>query len=167
MTAVGVAIAAFVLMEPITYLVHRYVMHGPGMSWHASHHGPRSEGFERNDLYPVVFGTVTFVAMLAGVLVPSLWFLLPIGVGVTAYGVVYGFVHDVYAHRRFRRFRARLPVLERLAAAHRVHHRHGEEPYGFVVPVVPRRLRADGADHGGRGDGERRVPRESSGSRRG
>jgi len=140
-TAWLIGIVSFVAMEPATYLVHRYVMHGPGMPWHASHHGPRTGGFERNDLFPVLFAVPTIVAMYAATRVPWLWWLFPAGVGITAYGVVYALIHDVYAHRRFVRFRARIPGLEALAAAHRIHHRHGEEPYGFVVPIVPRRLR--------------------------
>jgi beta-carotene 3-hydroxylase len=145
-----IGVAAFVAMEPLTYLAHRYVMHGPGMRWHASHHGPRSRGLERNDLFPVVFAVPTVAGMYAATRVPWLWWLFPIGAGVTAYGVVYALVHDVYAHRRLVRFRARIPGLEALAAAHRIHHRHGEEPYGFVVPIVPRRLREGRASHADR-----------------
>jgi beta-carotene 3-hydroxylase len=141
---VVLALLTFVAMEPATYLVHRYVMHGPGMVWHASHHGPRLGSFERNDLFPVVFASMTIVAMAIGSRFGSLGWLLPVGAGVTAYGIVYLFVHDVYSHRRWRRFRARLPVLERLAANHRLHHRDGGEPFGFLVPVVTgaRRARA-------------------------
>jgi beta-carotene 3-hydroxylase len=131
-----VAFITFVLMEPVTYLTHRYVMHGPGMGWHASHHGPRSEGFERNDLFPVCFAAITIAVMALGAAVPALSFLLPIGAGISAYGVAYLFVHDVYAHRRLKRTFVRSTSLDRLAAAHREHHRYGEEPYGFLFPVT-------------------------------
>jgi beta-carotene 3-hydroxylase len=129
-------VLAFVAMEPVTYLVHRFVMHGPGMRWHASHHGPRRGRLERNDLYPVVFGLSTFALMALGATVPALAWLLPVGVGISAYGIAYLLVHDVYAHRRLWRFQRRLPVLERLATDHRLHHRDGGEPYGFLVPIV-------------------------------
>jgi hypothetical protein len=33
----------------------------------------------------------------------------------------------------------------RLAAAHRLHHRYGGEPYGMLFPVVPASLRAQAA----------------------
>ena len=137
---------AFVVMEPATYLVHRYVMHGPGLVWHRSHHARTASRFERNDLYPVVFASVTIAAMALGVAVSSLATLLPIGVGVTAYGLAYLFVHDGYIHRRLPVLRRRLGPLEHLAEAHALHHRFGSEPYGMLFPVVPARLRERAAD---------------------
>lgn len=132
---VALALMAFAVMEPVTYAVHRWVMHGPGMAWHASHHRPHRGRFERNDLFPVCFGLLTVAVLVAGTTVPALAVLLPVGTGITAYGVAYLVVHDLYAHRRFVRLPRGLPVLERLAAAHRVHHRSSGEPYGFLVPV--------------------------------
>jgi beta-carotene 3-hydroxylase len=137
-----IVVAIWVLMEPITYLVHRYVMHGFGMVWHRSHHRPRADRFERNDLYPVVFATATIVVMAIGATVPALHVLLPVGIGVTAYGVSYLFVHELYIHRRWPRFTTRLGVLEPLVRAHALHHRYGGEPYGFLLPVVPAEIAA-------------------------
>jgi beta-carotene 3-hydroxylase len=141
-----VAGVVFLLMEPVTYLVHRYVMHGPGMGWHASHHGPRRGRFERNDLFPVCFASITIAVMAVGAAFPALAVLLPIGAGITAYGVTYLFVHDVYAHRRLGRRIVRSSTLDRLASAHRIHHQHGEEPYGFLLPVTRPRERSGGVD---------------------
>jgi len=137
-----VVLAAFVAMEPMTYLLHRYVMHGPGLGWHRSHHARHDGGLERNDWYPVVFATTTITAMLIGAVVPRLSLLLPIGAGVTMYGMAYLFVHDVYIHRRLARRLGRTPALDRLADAHGLHHRFGGEPYGMLFPVIPARLRA-------------------------
>ena len=136
----ALVLAAFVAMEPITYVVHRWVMHGPGMAWHRSHHARRSGRLERNDWYPVVFASTTIAAMALGALVPAVRFLLPIGVGVTLYGLAYLFVHDVYIHRRIGRLPTTAP-LEQLADAHALHHRFGGEPYGMLAPVVPAALR--------------------------
>ena len=73
---------------------------------------------------------------------PALAELVPIGIGVTAYGAAYALVHDVYIHRRLRWFGGRrVGGLDRLAAAHELHHRYGGAPYGMLVPIVPRRLR--------------------------
>ncbi len=138
--AVVLAVATFLVMEPLTYVTHRWVMHGFGMAWHRSHHARRHGPFERNDWYPVVFASVTVVAMSIGALVPALSFLLPIGVGVTAYGLAYLFVHDGYIHRRLPGLTGTLPALERLADAHALHHRFGAEPYGMLAPVVPEEL---------------------------
>lgn len=139
-------LAAFVVMEPATYAAHRWVMHGMGWSLHRSHHRvrPRAERLrdriEANDWFPVMFASVTILAMALGSYGPSWSALVPVGVGVTAYGAAYAFVHDVYIHGRVVPMPV-VPVLERLARAHALHHRYGAEPYGMLLPVVPRALR--------------------------
>ena len=133
---------AFALMEPTTYAVHRFVMHGLARRIHATHHrAQKLSRLEANDVFPVAFAGLTLVAMAAGFARPGLAFLVDVGIGVTAYGLVYSFVHDVYVHRRIRRFTAVVGPLERLAEAHRIHHLYGGEPYGMLVPVVPADLR--------------------------
>lgn len=154
MTAVIVA-ASFLLMEVVSYLAHRFLMHGPGMRLHASHHAAWRSRVEANDLFPVSFAAVTILGMALGSAWPRLEVLLPVGAGVTAYGAAYLFVHDVYIHARL----GRLPevgVLEWLKAAHRLHHLYGGEPYGMLLPVTaPRTLWArasvTGRDPFGRG----------------
>lgn len=146
-----IAVVTLVVMEPVTYLVHRYVMHGFGQGWHISHHRRRSGRVERNDLYPVVFAGATFLLMLAGATVDSLTVLEPIGAGIMLYGLGYLFVHEVYIHRRVHRFSAKLPGLEHLADSHALHHRFGAEPYGFLAPVVPPALRRRAAEADARG----------------
>ena len=127
-------------MEPATYAAHRWVMHGLGWVLHRSHHRRVATRFEANDGFPVMFAALTIAAMVVATHVPSVALLLPVGVGVTAYGVAYGFVHDVYIHRRLGRLPACAP-LERLKEAHALHHRFGREPYGMLCPIVPRDLR--------------------------
>jgi beta-carotene 3-hydroxylase len=143
-TEVAAALAAFVVMEPVTYAAHRWVMHGVGWVLHRSHHRIRRRGWEANDAFPVIFAAITVAAMAAAVHVDSLRLLLPVGVGVTLYGTAYAFVHDVYIHARLGRLPALAP-LERLKAAHELHHRYGGEPYGMLCPVVPRQLKARAA----------------------
>ncbi len=137
MAAVGLAIAAFVAMEPFTAAVHRFVMHGPAWRWHASHHQPSGGGWEANDVFPAVFAALVVGAMVVGYHVPGLGALVPIGAGITVYGASYAFVHDVCIHRRWGP-QPRLPGVERLVAAHRVHHRDGAAPYGMLLPLAPR-----------------------------
>lgn len=133
-------VSALVVMEPVTYLTHRFVMHRFGMCLHASHHRRGTDRFELNDLYPVIFASVTVLAMAAGVTWPSLHVMFTVGIGVTLYGMAYLFVHDLYIHRRLGRL-PQVAVLDRLKAAHRIHHLYGGEPYGMLVPVVPAELR--------------------------
>ena len=148
MTEVLVAVAALVLMEPVTALVHRFVMHGFGMGWHRSHHEPPRRVLEANDLFPVVFASATIVVLAIGVSVSGAPLLVPVGIGVTAYGAAYLLVHDVVIHRRL----AFLPVPDALLRpwreAHNVHHLFAGAPYGFLAPFVPADLRRRAAERG-------------------
>jgi beta-carotene 3-hydroxylase len=143
MRAAALFLVAFVAMEPVTYAAHRWVMHGVGMRWHASHHRSRPGSFEANDRFPVVFALLVGAMLVVGFNLDGWSWLVPVGFGVTAYGMVYGFVHDLYIHRRFGVLGSRrVAGLERLAAAHRVHHRTGGEPYGMLVPRGARQARS-------------------------
>jgi beta-carotene 3-hydroxylase len=143
---------AFVLMEPVTYAAHRWVMHGIGVRLHRSHH--RSVALRRleaNDWFPVMFGAVVMIAMAIGFNAPGWSVLVPIGVGVTLYGAAYALVHDGYIHRRIPGIGQRQSaVLERLADAHRLHHRFNSEPYGMLLPIVPAALKARAAERSNR-----------------
>lgn len=145
--------AAFVAMEPVAYAAHRWVMHGPGRVLHDSHHRPGLEGrsrVEANDLYPLAFAGATIAGMAAGAR-GGRAALGPIGAGVTAYGLAYAFVHDVYIHRRLGPVPA-AGALERLRAAHAWHHGDGGEPYGMLFPILPAGRRSrDAAAAGAKG----------------
>jgi len=146
-----VAVGALVVMEPLTALVHRLVMHRFGMGWHRSHHLPPAGSLEANDLFPVTFAALAIVVLCIGIFAPSPTWLVALGVGVTAYGAAYLFVHDVVIHRRIPSLPLPAPFLGRLREAHNVHHLFSRAPYGFLCPVVPRALREQaaraGADH--------------------
>jgi beta-carotene 3-hydroxylase len=147
-TGVLVAVAALVVMEPVTALTHRYVFHGFGMGWHRSHHRPPRRPLEANDLFPVVFSAVTVAVLAVGVWVGGGEILVPVGIGVTAYGASYLVVHDLVIHRRVRALHVPDRVGRRLRAAHNVHHLFGQGPYGFLAPIVPPRLAARAAAAG-------------------
>ena len=116
MRALGLVVVSFVAMEPVTYAVHRWIMHGPGHPVHHSHHRPPPGRLETNDLYPVAFAAVVGVALAVGFNVDGWGWLVPVGAGVTLYGAAYGAVHDGHIHGRLR-FLARLRwrYLDRLA----------------------------------------------------
>jgi beta-carotene 3-hydroxylase len=140
------ALISFVLMEPLTYGAHRWLMHGPGRRLHRSHHRESSGGWEANDLFPLGFAAVVVLGLAVGFNVDGFAGLVPVGVGITTYGAAYALVHDVYTHGRLRGFgRRRVAGLDHLAEAHRLHHRFGGEPYGMLVPIVPASLRARAA----------------------
>lgn len=133
---------AFVAMEPATYLAHRFVMHGVGRALHRSHHVPGPGRFEANDTFPVVFAGLTVLAMAWALNAhsPAAAPVVLTTVGISLYGLAYGLVHDVYIHERLGRL-PRMAGLEHLRRAHALHHRFNGEPFGMLLPVVPRSLR--------------------------
>ncbi len=143
-----VVLGAFVGMEAVSYLAHRFLMHGPGMGWHRSHHVQTEGRFEKNDLYPLTASSLAVSAFALGTWGPQVRPLVLVGAGMTLYGLSYLFVHEVYIHGRLGRPKAPgapargvRRVLERLKEAHRIHHLFGGEPYGMLLPIVPRALR--------------------------
>lgn len=140
------AAAGFLAMEGVAWLSHRYLMHGWGWAWHRSHHEPGPGWFELNDLY-ALFGVALAIGLflLAGRLQSPL--LQAVAAGITAYGLVYSFVHDGLVHQRWPfRYMPRNGYLRRLVQAHRLHHavhtRDGAVSYGFLIVPDPRRLAA-------------------------
>lgn len=116
----------FLLMEPFTWWLHKYVMHGALWSWHQDHHDPAHKGkLEKNDYFFAVFGTLSAGLFIMGSQFTSLRLLLFIATGVTLYGAAYFFVHDVFIHQRVRWFRKSNNFYFRaLRKAHKVHHKH-------------------------------------------
>ena len=134
------AVVAFVAMEGFTYLAHRFVMHGIGWALHRSHHEASADWFEANDLFPCIGAAFAMVGFAVGFNGP-LPGLGAVGLGVIAYGAAYMCVHDLYIHGRLGRLPEMAP-LERLRRAHAIHHLFRAEPYGMLLPVLPRRWRS-------------------------
>jgi beta-carotene 3-hydroxylase len=142
----AIAAASAAAMELVAFAVHKYVMHGPGWTWHRSHHRPRAGAFEKNDLYAVLFALLSLALFWAGAAwwAPLWW----IALGMTAYGLLYAFVHDGLVHRRFPFLRApRRGYAKRLVQAHRLHHavreRDGAVSFGFLYAPPVEKLRAE------------------------
>ena len=142
MTAALLVLGAFLAMEGVSYALHRWVMHGPGMTWHRSHHQPPTGRFERNDRFPACFSALGIALFALGAWGPGLAWCTWVGLGVTAYGLVYLFVHEVHIHRRVAVDLPRLRYLEWLRTSHAEHHRGGGEPYGMLLPLVRGRSRS-------------------------
>jgi len=93
----------------------------------------------------VVFALPAIVAIYIGVHgVPP---LLPIGLGITAYGAMYAMFHDGLVHRRYRTpLDAKSKYWKRLIQAHRIHHavgtREGCVSFGFLIAPPVRELKA-------------------------
>ncbi|MEA5259878.1 sterol desaturase family protein [Arcicella aquatica] len=127
----------FLLMEGTAWFTHKYIMHGFMWCWHRSHHVHHNEVLEKNDLFAIVFSSVSIITIGLGNFVPELWYLFWIGMGVTLYGVFYFIFHDIIVHRRIKiKFVAKHPYLKRIMKAHYIHHkvheREGAEAFGFL-----------------------------------
>ena len=130
-------ITAFLGMEAVAWATHKYIMHGLLWTWHKSHHAPYNGVFERNDLFGIVFSLPAIVCIIAGLEIPGLYFLFPIGLGITGYGIFYVIFHDIIVHRRVKiDYKASSPYMKRLIRAHKVHHKvstkEGAEAFGFL-----------------------------------
>lgn len=139
---VAIALLTLVLMEGVAWLTHKYIMHGIMWRWHHSHHNHHDGFFEVNDLFSVLFSVAAVATVVVGLEVPSLWFLAPIGAGITLYGIGYFVFHDIIVHRRIKvKVPTKHPYLQRIMRAHYVHHqvhtRDGAEAFGFLY--APRR----------------------------
>ncbi len=134
------AVVAFVSMECVAWTTHKYIMHGWLWSLHKDHHKKETAGFfEKNDYFFLIFalpGVALFI--IGGVLrIPAMeW----IAGGITAYGLCYFWVHDVFIHQRFRLFRkADNFYLKALRRAHKMHHKQlgKEDGECFGMLLVP------------------------------
>lgn len=128
-------------MEPLTWCIHKYVMHGFLWSLHKDHHDHSNESeFEKNDLFFFIFSIPAIALFYFGSL-QNFNYLFYIGLGITLYGIAYFFVHDIFIHQRIKIFRnAKHPYLLAIRRAHKQHHKHitkeDGECFGFLfVPI--------------------------------
>ncbi len=139
-------LATVALMEGFAYVMHRWVMHGPGWILHASHHRARKGFWELNDLYFVIFAAPSILLLLGGVQWGWGNGATAVGAGIAAYGAIYLGFHDIIVHQRIRhRYVSRSRYMKRIVQAHRLHHavetREGNVSFGFLVAPPPDRLK--------------------------
>ena len=113
-----VAICTFILMEPVAWCLHRYVMHGPLWSWHQDHHQPLHKNWQKNDRFILFFAFPSTLAMAS-----DLWWCFGLGLGILGYGLVYGLMHEIIIHRRFPWWRWLNWYTIAIIHAHRDHHK--------------------------------------------
>lgn len=132
-----ILIGSFVAMEFFSYLAHRFIYHGALWFIHRSHHTPRKGLFELNDLFPVVLAASTITLMMYGFAQPDGVDIVAASIGISAYGLLYFTIHDLYVHRRMRSLTFAIPYLKRVKKAHMVHHLYGAEPFGLLLFWLP------------------------------
>lgn len=141
-------VATVIGMEGFAYVMHRWVMHGPGWFLHASHHRQREGNWELNDLYAVIFAVPSIVLLLGGVQLGWWPGFAWIGAGIAAYGAIYFGFHDIIVHKRIpTRYLPRSAYMKRIIQAHRLHHvvetKNGTVSFGFLIAPDPSALKAE------------------------
>lgn len=139
---IGISLLTFICMEGITWLTHKYVMHGFLWTLHDDHHNKdHSKGFfERNDAFFIIFAGLAMTFFATGTFSETWRFLIFVGIGITLYGFAYFMVHDILIHQRFKLFsRTNNFYFRALRKAHKIHHKHlgKEDGECFGMLFVP------------------------------
>ena len=130
-------LATFFTMEGITWLTHKYVMHGFLWFLHEDHHKKGPGVFEKNDAFFLIFSIPSILSILFGV-TGNLYWLAAIGFGIAMYGFAYFLVHDVIIHQRLKFFtRSNNIYVRAIRWAHKMHHKHLDkydgESFGMLL----------------------------------
>ena len=132
-------------MEGITWLSHRYLMHGFLWFLHEDHHQKGPGFFEKNDAFFLIFAIPSWLSIMFGLQYHIYW-LAAIGSGITLYGFAYFIVHEVIIHQRFKWFtRTNNTYIDSIRWAHKMHHKHlykeQGESYGMLLVAKKYRLK--------------------------
>jgi len=136
----GIVAVAFLAMEAVAWLAHKYLMHGFLWNLHQDHHLKDHDGFfEHNDFFFLIFATPGITCLLIG-LYTTATYMLFVGIGISLYGLCYFLVHDIFIHQRFKIFRnTNNAYLRGIRRAHKIHHKHLGKQHGecFGMLWVP------------------------------
>lgn len=137
-----ITIATYACMEVITWLTHKYVMHGFLWYLHEDHHQPKYQHtFEKNDAFFVI-GAIPSILLFYYGSFPELNYKFFISLGILLYGITYFLIHDVLIHQRFPWFKhTKNRYLLGLRKAHKIHHKHlgKEDGECFGMLNVPKK----------------------------
>ncbi|MBK6523540.1 MAG: sterol desaturase family protein [Sphingobacteriaceae bacterium] len=117
-------VTAFIGMEAVAWLAHKYIMHGLLWNLHRDHHEPHDKKtFEKNDYFFVIFAFPAIICFIIGF--ENFSFPFWIGIGITLYGAAYFFIHDLFIHQRLKVLRnANSLYFRAIRKAHKIHHKH-------------------------------------------
>ena len=136
-----ITLATFCIMEGITWLTHKYVMHGFLWYLHEDHHKKGSGFFEKNDAFFIIFAIPSWLCIMLGSMQEA-WWVVSIGAGIALYGFAYFMVHEIIIHQRFKFFsRSNNRYIRAIRWAHKMHHKHldKEEGESFGMLIVAKK----------------------------
>lgn len=137
MMYVLITLATFCIMEGITWLTHRYVMHGFLWYLHEDHHQKGPGFFEKNDAFFIIFAIPSWLCIMLGSMNEVYW-VVSIGAGIAMYGFAYFLVHEIIIHQRIKLFtRSNNKYIKAIRWAHKMHHKHLDkhegESFGMLI----------------------------------
>jgi beta-carotene 3-hydroxylase len=138
---IGIVFVTFLAMEGVTWLTHRFIMHGFLWYLHRDHHQKGKGFFEKNDTFFLIFAIPSWLCIMLG-LQNSNYMTAAIGFGIAAYGLAYFLVHEVIIHQRFKWFtRSNSLYVLAIRRAHKMHHKHidKEEGESFGMLLVAKK----------------------------
>ncbi|MDZ4072019.1 MAG: sterol desaturase family protein [Sediminibacterium sp.] len=137
MLYVLITLVTFCIMEGITWLTHRYVMHGFLWYLHEDHHQKGPGFFEKNDAFFIIFAIPSWLCIMLGSMNQVYW-VVSIGAGIAMYGFAYFLVHEIIIHQRIKLFtRSNNKYIKAIRWAHKMHHKHLDkhegESFGMLI----------------------------------
>jgi beta-carotene 3-hydroxylase len=133
----------FLAMEGVTWLTHKFVMHGFLWFLHEDHHKKGPGFFEKNDAFFIIFAIPSWLCIMLGSMSQAYW-VVSIGFGIALYGLAYFVVHDIIIHQRFKIFtHSTHPYIKSIRWAHKMHHKYLEKEEGesFGMLLVGKKYR--------------------------
>ncbi|HEY0245777.1 MAG TPA: sterol desaturase family protein [Mucilaginibacter sp.] len=133
--SLGIILLTIAGMEAFSWLIHKYLFHGPLWFIHKTHHQEKQGWLELNDIFSIVFAAFALWLMWIGHQKPDYRFW--IGAGISVYGTIYFIFHDWFIHNRFKAFKTTNKYLLNIRRAHKIHHRSMEkkpaEEFGLLI----------------------------------
>ncbi len=131
------SLLVFCIMEGITWLTHRYIMHGLLWYLHKDHHQKGNGFFEKNDAFFIIFAIPSWLCIMLGSMNQNYW-VVSTGAGIALYGFAYFVVHEIIIHQRFKLFtRSNNRYIKAIRWAHKMHHKHVNkqegESFGMLI----------------------------------
>jgi len=125
-----------IIMELLSWPMHRYLFHGPLWPLHEDHHLATQGLFEKNDLFSSFFALISMGLIIGSFLLGNYDAPLAIGLGMAVYGFLYFWIHDGLAHKRWSPPKFLRPQwAETIKKKHQQHHqkitKDGQGPYGL------------------------------------
>ncbi len=134
---IAITLLVFAAMEGITWLTHKYVMHGFLWYLHEDHHQKTDGFFEKNDAFFLIFAIPSWLCIMLGSMNQN-YIAVSIGAGIAMYGAAYFIVHEVIIHQRFKWFsKSNNRYIKVIRWAHKMHHKHLDkqdgESFGMLI----------------------------------